>query len=124
MLVMQKKNFDTFFNAEKKILTLLIIQIISLSDLRNTDLNSDVFIRKLQRAHEAISHSDGSGASSVKTLSASFGTKWPYKRTMSAPASIVARHELKGNHESKVRIDCNIGFIYTLKYSIYLHTIT
>jgi hypothetical protein len=32
----------------------------------------------------------------VKTLSASFGTKWPYKRTMSAPASIIPRHENKG----------------------------
>lgn len=64
-------------------------------DLRNTDLNSEVFIRKLHRAHEALSQSDGSGASSVKTLSASFGTKWPYKRTMSAPASIVTRHEVK-----------------------------
>lgn len=59
-------------------------------------MNSDVFIRKLHRAHEALSQSDGSGTSSVKTLSASFGTKWPYKRTMSAPASIVSRHENKG----------------------------
>lgn len=30
-----------------------------------------------------------------KTLSASFGPKWPYKRTMSAPASIVPRQESK-----------------------------
>lgn len=50
----------------------------------------------MHRAHEALSQSDGSAASSVKTLSASFGTKWPYKRTMSAPASIVTRHESKG----------------------------
>lgn len=64
-------------------------------DLRNTDLNSDVFLRKLHRAHEALSQSDGSGTSSVKTLSASFGTKWPYKRTMSAPASMVPRHDTK-----------------------------
>lgn len=59
-------------------------------------MNSEVFIRKLHRAHEALSQSDGSATSSVKTLSASFGTKWPYKRTMSAPASIVPRHEVKG----------------------------
>lgn len=68
-------------------------------DLRNTDLNSEVFIRKLHRAHEALSqqsqHSDGSGSSGVKTLSASFGPKWPYKRTMSAPASIVPRQDTK-----------------------------
>lgn len=60
-------------------------------------MNSDVFLRKLHRAHEALSQqSDGSGTSSVKTLSASFGTKWPYKRTMSAPASIIPRHDNKG----------------------------
>lgn len=64
--------------------------------MRNTDLNSETFLRKLHRAHEALSQSDGSGTSSVKTLSASFGTKWPYKRTMSAPASIIPRHENKG----------------------------
>jgi len=69
------------------------------TDLRNTDLNSEVFIRKLHRAHEALSQqsqqSDGSGSSGVKTLSASFGPKWPYKRTMSAPASIVPRQDTK-----------------------------
>jgi hypothetical protein len=58
-----------------------------------------VFIRKLHRAHEALSQqsqqSDGSGSSGVKTLSASFGPKWPYKRTMSAPASIVPRQDTK-----------------------------
>lgn len=74
---------------------ILYIYIFYVIDLRNTDLNSEVFIRKLHRAHEALSQSDGSGTSSVKTLSASFGIKWPYKRTMSAPASIIPRHELR-----------------------------
>ena len=68
-------------------------------DLRNTDMNSEAFMRKLHRAHEALSQhsqqSDGSGSSGVKTLSASFGPKWPYKRTMSAPASIVPRQDTK-----------------------------
>ncbi|XP_043278465.1 protein unc-79 homolog isoform X2 [Venturia canescens] len=68
-------------------------------DLRNTDLNSEVFARKVNRAHEALSQSDGSGTSSVKTLSASFGTKWPYKRTMSAPASIIPRQDAKQEKE-------------------------
>lgn len=63
--------------------------------MKNTDLNSEVFIKKLHRAHEALSQSDGSGTSSVKTLSASFGTKWPYKRTMSAPASMIPRQDTK-----------------------------
>ncbi|XP_021924860.1 protein unc-79 homolog isoform X4 [Zootermopsis nevadensis] len=77
--------------------------IAYLRDLRNTDLNSEVFIRKLHRAHEALSqqsqHSDGSGSSGVKTLIASFGQKWPYKRTMSAPASIVPRQDTKQEKE-------------------------
>ncbi|XP_071438717.1 protein unc-79 homolog [Hetaerina americana] len=60
-------------------------EISYLRDLRNTDLKSETFIRKLNRAQEALSQPP------VKTLSASFGTKWPYKRTMSAPASMVPR---------------------------------
>lgn len=72
------------------------------SDLRNNDLNSEVFIRKIHRAQEALSQSNGSATSSVKTLSASFGTKWPYKRTMSAPASMVPRLDGKGPEKEKV----------------------
>ncbi|XP_032682267.1 protein unc-79 homolog isoform X3 [Odontomachus brunneus] len=68
-------------------------------NLKNTDLNSEVFLKKLHRAHEALSQSDGSGTSSVKTLSASFGTKWPYKRTMSAPASMLPRQDTKQEKE-------------------------
>ncbi|XP_067215729.1 protein unc-79 homolog isoform X2 [Linepithema humile] len=70
-----------------------------LRDLKNTDLNSEVFMKKLHRAQEALSQSDGSGTSSVKTLSASFGTKWPYKRTMSAPASMIPRQDTKQEKE-------------------------
>lgn len=104
--------FDTLFleaqiNLEKS------GDISYLRDLRNTDMNSDVFLRKLHRAHEALSQSDGSGTSSVKTLSASFGTKWPYKRTMSAPASIVSRHDNKGTHciaQNRVSA-CNLSVV-------------
>lgn len=73
--------------------------------MKNTDLNSEVFLKKLHRAHEALSQSDGSGTSSVKTLSASFGTKWPYKRTMSAPASMLPRQDTKQGM-------CVISFFY------------
>lgn len=66
-----------------------------ISDLRNTDLNSEIFLRKWHRAQEALSQSDGSATNSVKTLSASFGQKWPYKRTMSAPASFIPRQDTK-----------------------------
>lgn len=55
-------------------------------------MKSETFMRKLTRAQEALSQSDGG---SSKTLSASFGTKWPYKRTMSAPASMVPRQDTK-----------------------------
>ncbi|XP_076762512.1 UNC-79 domain-containing protein isoform X7 [Xylocopa sonorina] len=68
-------------------------------DLRNTDLNSEIFMKKLHRAQEALSQSDGSGTNSIKTLSASFGTKWPYKRTMSAPASMIPRQDTKQEKE-------------------------
>lgn len=64
-------------------------------------MNSEIFMKKLHRAHEALSQSDGSGTSSVKTLSASFGTKWPYKRTMSAPASMIPRQDTKQGTYSK-----------------------
>ncbi|XP_034177759.2 UNC-79 domain-containing protein [Osmia lignaria lignaria] len=70
-----------------------------LRDLRNTDLNSEIFMKKLHRAQEALSQSDGSGTNSIKTLSASFGTKWPYKRTMSAPASMIPRQDTKQEKE-------------------------
>ncbi|XP_006613742.1 protein unc-79 homolog isoform X1 [Apis dorsata] len=70
-----------------------------LRDLRNTDLNSEIFMKKLHRAQEALSQSEGSGTNSIKTLSASFGTKWPYKRTMSAPASMIPRQDTKQEKE-------------------------
>ncbi|XP_050714372.1 protein unc-79 homolog isoform X4 [Eriocheir sinensis] len=55
-------------------------------DLRNSDMTSDVFERKLSRAKDALTLVQ---SASVRTLSASLGTKWPYKRTMSAPANML-----------------------------------
>ncbi|KAG0705547.1 Protein unc-79 [Chionoecetes opilio] len=57
-------------------------------DLRNSDMTSDVFERKLSRAKDALTLVQ---SASVRTLSGSLGTKWPYKRTMSAPANMVNR---------------------------------
>ncbi|KAK3873352.1 hypothetical protein Pcinc_021639 [Petrolisthes cinctipes] len=57
-------------------------------DLKNSDMTSDVFERKLSRAKDALTLVQ---SASVRTLSASLGTKWPYKRTMSAPANMVNR---------------------------------
>ncbi|KAL1415960.1 hypothetical protein MTO96_028551 [Rhipicephalus appendiculatus] len=49
-------------------------------DLKNSNKNSEVFQRKLNRAHEALSLTRAG-----RTLTSSLGTKWPYKRAMSAP---------------------------------------
>ncbi|KAF4533554.1 hypothetical protein B566_EDAN001039 [Ephemera danica] len=114
--------FDTIF-IEAQINVEKLGDISYLRDLRNSDLKSDAFLRKLNRAHEALqsqSDTSNSGTASlagatqgsigspttnvtgamvppggpiIKSLSSSFGTKWPYKRTMSAPASIIPRTE-------------------------------
>ena len=70
-------------------------------DLRNYDQTNEVFAKKLQRAQEAVSQT--SDPTLVKTLSASFGTKWPYKRTMSAPASILTRQDSKLGKRNMMR---------------------
>ncbi|CAG0916657.1 unnamed protein product [Notodromas monacha] len=59
-------------------------------DLRNNNLDSKVLQRKLSRAHEAVSSIDQGSSNTLGklTLSSTLGLKWPYKRTMSAPASI------------------------------------
>lgn len=49
-------------------------------------MTSDVFERKLSRAKDALTLVQ---SASVRTLSGSLGTKWPYKRTMSAPANML-----------------------------------
>ena len=56
-------------------------------------MTSDIFARKLSRAQDALSSAQNASA---KTLSASLGTKWPYKRTMSAPANMLNRMDNKG----------------------------
>lgn len=56
-------------------------------------MSSESFTRRLTRAQEALSRSESSTDGSIRTLTASFGPKWPYKRTMSAPASTVPHQE-------------------------------
>ncbi|XP_055629586.1 protein unc-79 homolog isoform X2 [Toxorhynchites rutilus septentrionalis] len=89
--------FDTLFveaqlNLEKN------GDISHLRDLRNSENGSEILSTKINKAREALSQSDTSCAMS-KTLSASFGTKWPYKRTMSAPATIMPRQESRAEKE-------------------------
>ncbi|XP_070377842.1 protein unc-79 homolog isoform X1 [Dermacentor albipictus] len=57
-------------------------------DLKNSNKNSEVFQRKLNRAHEALSLTR-----TGRTLTASLGTKWPYKRAMSAPGGMISRQD-------------------------------
>lgn len=110
--------FDTLFveaqvNLEKH------GDISNLRDLRNSENGSEVLSTKINKAREALSHSDTSG--SMKTLSASFGTKWPYKRTMSAPATIIPRQESKIGKLTAVKLffllSSNVLFQKKKKYT-------
>ncbi|XP_067614407.1 protein unc-79 homolog isoform X4 [Eurosta solidaginis] len=85
--------FDTLF-VEAQINLEKCGDISYLRDLRNSENGSEALSTKILKAREALSQSDTSG-STAKTLSASFGTKWPYKRTMSAPASMIPRQDSK-----------------------------
>ncbi|XP_055852716.1 protein unc-79 homolog isoform X5 [Episyrphus balteatus] len=91
--------FDTLF-VEAQISLEKSGDISYLRDLRNSENGSEILSTKILKAREALSQSDTSG-SMAKTLSASFGTKWPYKRTMSAPASMVPRQDSKFNSEKE-----------------------
>lgn len=87
--------FDTLF-VEAQINLEKTGDISFLRDLRNSENGSEILSTKINKAREALSQSDTTGGGSMaKTLSASFGTKWPYKRTMSAPASIIPRQDSK-----------------------------
>ncbi|XP_041775558.1 protein unc-79 homolog isoform X1 [Anopheles merus] len=85
--------FDTLF-VEAQVNLERAGDISYLRDLRNSENGSEILSMKINKAREALSQSDTTGSMS-KTLSASFGTKWPYKRTMSAPATIIPRQESK-----------------------------
>lgn len=92
--------FDTLF-VEAQISLEKTGEIAYLRDLRNSDIGSEPLLSKINKAREALSQSDTTG-SMAKTLSASFGQKWPYKRTLSAPASIIPRQDSKLGNEIKI----------------------
>ena len=85
--------FDTLF-VEAQINLEKTGDISYLRDLRNSENGSEILCTKISKAREALSQSD-TAVSMSKTLSASFGSKWPYKRTMSAPATVTPRPESK-----------------------------
>nr|XP_042898256.1 protein unc-79 homolog isoform X2 [Parasteatoda tepidariorum] len=68
--------FDTLF-LEDQIILEKLGEVAYVRDLKNTNVNSEMFQKKLKRAHEALGH-----LSSVKSLTTSFGEKMPYKRVM------------------------------------------
>ncbi|KAG4066741.1 hypothetical protein HA402_012808 [Bradysia odoriphaga] len=85
--------FDTLF-VEAQINLEKTGDITYPKDLRNSENGSEILSNKISKAREALSQSDTT-CSMAKTLSASFGPKWPYKRTMSAPANIIPRQDSK-----------------------------
>ncbi|XP_026687773.1 protein unc-79 homolog [Diaphorina citri] len=84
--------FDTLF-LEAQINADRSADISYLRDLLNLDFTNELFVKKVNRIQEALS-TQSSDSHLAKTLNASFGHKWPYKRTMSAPASILTRQDL------------------------------
>lgn len=54
-------------------------------DLKNTNINSEAYQRKLTRAQEALNHAHIS-----RSLSASLGARLQYKRAMSAPVPVMS----------------------------------
>lgn len=108
--------FDTLF-IESQINLEKSGDLPYLRDLRNTDTGSDALLSKINKAREALSQSD-TQCSMAKTLSASFGTKWPYKRTMSAPASIIpARQDSK---IGKQKCQANLSLVLVNKFFKFL----
>lgn len=73
--------FDALF-IEAQISLERIGELSYTRDLKNTNVNSEAYQKKLTRAQEALSHAHVS-----RSLSASFGGKSSYKRAMSAPVS-------------------------------------
>ncbi|KAG8194067.1 hypothetical protein JTE90_003015 [Oedothorax gibbosus] len=57
-------------------------------DLKNSNVNSEMFQKKLKRAQEALAQT-----ANTKSLTFSFGPKMPYKRAMSAPTPLMARQD-------------------------------
>ncbi|RWS14223.1 protein unc-79-like protein [Dinothrombium tinctorium] len=81
--------FDALF-LEAQISLEKIGELSYTRDLKNSNVNSEVYQKKLSRAHEALTQTHVS-----RSLSVSFGEKLPYKRTMSAPLTNNVSHPEK-----------------------------
>ncbi|CAG7837387.1 unnamed protein product [Allacma fusca] len=83
--------FDTLF-IEAQILLERSGEIVFMKDQRNYDFTMEHFVKKLNRVQDGLYKSELPQPLGQKTLSSSLGKKWPYKRTMSAPAAFNFKH--------------------------------
>ncbi|XP_047508283.1 protein unc-79 homolog isoform X3 [Pieris napi] len=86
--------FEALF-LEAQINTNKTVDFSNLREFVSSSTSSEWFLYKVRRAHEALSAAARSPAAHAlaptahaRSLSASFGAKWPYKRTISAPAAV------------------------------------
>ncbi|XP_054711004.1 protein unc-79 homolog [Uloborus diversus] len=89
--------FDTLF-LEDQIRLENLGEISYVRDLKNTNVNSEMFQRKLKRAHEALSYTQR-----TRSLAASFGDIMPYRRTVSVPSAMIFRPEKLDREKSYER---------------------
>ncbi|XP_038207458.1 protein unc-79 homolog [Zerene cesonia] len=91
--------FEALF-LEAQINTNKTVDFSNLRELVSSSTSSEWFMYKVRRAHDALSaaarephahahaHAHTHAHTHARSLSASFGAKWPYKRTISAPAAV------------------------------------
>lgn len=65
--------------------------ICFLIDLKNTNVNSEMFLTKLKRAQDALAHT-----SKTKCLTTSFGDKIPFKRIVTPLSPMTFRQDKMG----------------------------
>uniref|UniRef100_A0ABD2W1T7 Uncharacterized protein n=1 Tax=Trichogramma kaykai TaxID=54128 RepID=A0ABD2W1T7_9HYME len=68
------------------------------SDIQNTDSNNEIFLKKVQKAKQALSQLNGDSIL-TRTLSKSFNKKWPYSNSPSNINSIPTKIEFKRDKE-------------------------
>ncbi|KAM3960770.1 LOW QUALITY PROTEIN: UNC-79 domain-containing protein [Aphomia sociella] len=84
-------NWEFFLNRfealflEAQINSNKTIDFSNLRELVSSSASSEWFVCKVRRAHSAL---QATWRGAPHSLSASFGAKWPYKRTVSAPATL------------------------------------
>ncbi|XP_026332052.1 protein unc-79 homolog isoform X2 [Hyposmocoma kahamanoa] len=103
--------FEALF-LEAQINSNKTLDFANLRELVSSETSSEWFLYKVRRAHEALSVS--ARDSNVNTLSASFGTKWPYKRTISAPATMPPHPDTR---HGKIQQNKEREKVYSRQYS-------